>query len=195
MVSFSEQKNFNLDTVKFMDFFLFMNCAFDVKSKNSDQIWVLKNFSCVYSNSFKVLHLSPWSILVKFCIRRETSVWDSFLALPAPHRRPNVLASFIERFFPLLNCFCVSVKNQLIILLWVQPSVFPSSPVISECTGRLPTPQSLDCCNCIIRLKTDGLILLFLPLPTPNCFGYFGSFAFSDAFLNYFVYIYTKLSL
>ena len=42
-----------------MDFFLFMNCAFDAKSKNSDQIWILENFSYVYSNSFKVSHLSP----------------------------------------------------------------------------------------------------------------------------------------
>ena len=62
MVSFSEQKNFNLDAVKFMDFF-FMNCAFDVKSKNSDQIWILKNFSYVYSNSFKVLHFTFKSMI------------------------------------------------------------------------------------------------------------------------------------
>ena len=54
-----KKRKFNLDAVKFMDFFLFMNCAFDAKSKNSDQIWILENFSYVYSNSFKVSHLSP----------------------------------------------------------------------------------------------------------------------------------------
>ena len=63
MVSFSEQKFLILMQSNSWIFFLFMNCAFDVKSKNSDQIWILKNFSYVYSNSFKVSHFTFKSMI------------------------------------------------------------------------------------------------------------------------------------
>ena len=89
--------------------------------------------------------------------------------------------SWKDYFFS-FSCFCVFVKNQLVMFVWGYFWVPCSGPLINE---FIPSPilHSLDHCNCIMSWNWNSDCSHFIFL-FKTVFGCFSSFAFPCKFLE-----------
>lgn len=120
---FWSAKGFNFAEAQFVIFFLFMDCAFGIVSRNALPK-VTKILSYILQGSCFNSYINIYDLLwVTFCIYGEVRVHILFLA----NGYPIVLALFVEKTLFSLNCLGFYVKNQLTInariYFWTPTSV------------------------------------------------------------------------
>lgn len=151
---FHKAKGFHFNKVRFVNFFSFMSCAFNIKSKKTPWSQVINISTISSSKSCIVLHFTSMIYFwVNFCIKCETEV-KLFLSLAFRgillHMDVQLFQHHILKrlsFFHLIAFLLLLTTDILWLhcLIYSDPLVYVSIPP--------PVPQCLNYCSFTVSFK------------------------------------------